>query len=308
LSFTIDTKVAARVRVHWLVNEVCASGMSIFVPNAAAAAAIASSSSSAAVAAAGGAVPLSLSIPAQYFSAGRHTVRLPVAHALDISHLSELHLHHSARLSYFPLVIVLEEASAAASGASGGGGDDSKEEFEALASRAPSSSVADGGPLRVRSLTSYFTLQRRNGGSLLGAKLLSQTAVLSSGLRYAINELYSGAGDEGKEGSFGASAAAANAAAAQGSAMSAAGTVVSGLPPSASSISNAAVSGGVGECVVCLVETKDTAILPCRHMCLCHECARIVKRQTPPRCPVCRAQVGSTVRITSPAQEGPARN
>ena len=29
------------------------------------------------------------------------------------------------------------------------------------------------------------------------------------------------------------------------------------------------------ECVVCLSEPRDTTVLPCRHMCMCSECARI---------------------------------
>lgn len=31
------------------------------------------------------------------------------------------------------------------------------------------------------------------------------------------------------------------------------------------------------ECVVCYTATKDTVVLPCRHMCLCIDCSQIVR-------------------------------
>ena len=50
------------------------------------------------------------------------------------------------------------------------------------------------------------------------------------------------------------------------------------------------------ECVICMVEPKDTAVLPCRHMCMCGECAKVMRlvRDT---CPICRTRVESMVRI-----------
>ena len=41
------------------------------------------------------------------------------------------------------------------------------------------------------------------------------------------------------------------------------------------------------ECVVCLSDLKDTAVLPCRHMCLCSQCAEQLRHQSN-RCPICR--------------------
>ena len=35
-------------------------------------------------------------------------------------------------------------------------------------------------------------------------------------------------------------------------------------------------------CVICLVNNRDTTVLPCRHMCMCHECAQV--RLLPPCC------------------------
>lgn len=43
-------------------------------------------------------------------------------------------------------------------------------------------------------------------------------------------------------------------------------------------------------CVVCLTNPKDTMILPCRHLCLCSECAGPLKQQTN-KCPMCRAKI-----------------
>ena len=50
------------------------------------------------------------------------------------------------------------------------------------------------------------------------------------------------------------------------------------------------------ECVVCFTVTKDTVVLPCRHMCLCIQCSQIVRMQTN-KCPICRTQVSSFMQI-----------
>ena len=44
------------------------------------------------------------------------------------------------------------------------------------------------------------------------------------------------------------------------------------------------------ECVVCYTELSNTAVLPCRHLCLCAKCAQIVRMQTS-KCPICRTSV-----------------
>jgi hypothetical protein len=44
-------------------------------------------------------------------------------------------------------------------------------------------------------------------------------------------------------------------------------------------------------CVVCLCNPKDTTILPCRHMCLCADCAGQLRNATN-KCPICRQQIG----------------
>ncbi|XP_031382342.1 probable E3 ubiquitin-protein ligase LUL4 [Punica granatum] len=44
------------------------------------------------------------------------------------------------------------------------------------------------------------------------------------------------------------------------------------------------------ECVICMTEPKDTAVLPCRHMCLCGECAKELRLQSN-KCPICRQPI-----------------
>lgn len=61
--------------------------------------------------------------------------------------------------------------------------------------------------------------------------------------------------------------------------------------PSASSHSDSSIgssgSSGSGECIACLSNSKDTVVLPCRHMCLCSGCAEGVRSRTD-GCPLCR--------------------
>eukprot|EP01026_Neomeris_dumetosa_P020824 TRINITY_DN1841_c0_g1_i11.p1 TRINITY_DN1841_c0_g1~~TRINITY_DN1841_c0_g1_i11.p1 ORF type:complete len:378 (-),score=50.75 TRINITY_DN1841_c0_g1_i11:604-1737(-) len=50
------------------------------------------------------------------------------------------------------------------------------------------------------------------------------------------------------------------------------------------------------ECVICLTAPKDTAVLPCRHFCMCQDCAKEVYR-TSRQCPICRIKVSSLLQI-----------
>ncbi|XP_072960671.1 probable E3 ubiquitin-protein ligase LUL2 [Typha angustifolia] len=50
------------------------------------------------------------------------------------------------------------------------------------------------------------------------------------------------------------------------------------------------------ECVICLSEPRDTAVLPCRHMCMCSECAKALTLQSN-KCPVCRQPVEKLMEI-----------
>ncbi|XP_057549375.1 probable E3 ubiquitin-protein ligase LOG2 [Amaranthus tricolor] len=50
------------------------------------------------------------------------------------------------------------------------------------------------------------------------------------------------------------------------------------------------------ECVICLSEPRDTTVLPCRHMCMCSGCAKVLRFQTN-RCPICRQLVERLLEI-----------
>jgi len=51
-------------------------------------------------------------------------------------------------------------------------------------------------------------------------------------------------------------------------------------------------------CVACLTEARNTALLPCSHFCVCHQCA-LTLRMTPGRnrCPLCRQEVRDLLRL-----------
>eukprot|EP00357_Protocruzia_adherens_P033248 CAMPEP_0115046508 /NCGR_PEP_ID=MMETSP0216-20121206/48787_1 /TAXON_ID=223996 /ORGANISM="Protocruzia adherens, Strain Boccale" /LENGTH=338 /DNA_ID=CAMNT_0002429595 /DNA_START=36 /DNA_END=1052 /DNA_ORIENTATION=+ len=57
-----------------------------------------------------------------------------------------------------------------------------------------------------------------------------------------------------------------------------------------------------GECVICYSERSNTMVLPCRHMCLCLECANVVTQQQI-NCPVCRTRITKMIHINREGQE-----
>lgn len=50
------------------------------------------------------------------------------------------------------------------------------------------------------------------------------------------------------------------------------------------------------DCVICLSELRDTTVLPCRHMCMCSACAKVLRFQSS-RCPICRTPVERLLEI-----------
>merc|ERR1719453_2581933 len=59
-------------------------------------------------------------------------------------------------------------------------------------------------------------------------------------------------------------------------------------------------------CVVCLMEERDTAIIPCRHLCLCSACSDIVRLRSQ-SCPICRHPMRSLLQIDgSKVQKAPS--
>ncbi|CAD2222317.1 hypothetical protein AGDE_00051 [Angomonas deanei] len=51
-----------------------------------------------------------------------------------------------------------------------------------------------------------------------------------------------------------------------------------------------------GLCVICLTNDKDTAVMPCRHMCMCKECGEELLKHKPV-CPVCRAPISTLLHM-----------
>lgn len=60
--------------------------------------------------------------------------------------------------------------------------------------------------------------------------------------------------------------------------------------PAASPADNVVVDDGDNTCVICLTNPKNTTIIPCRHMCLCNECAPVLRNQSN-KCPICRTTI-----------------
>jgi len=50
------------------------------------------------------------------------------------------------------------------------------------------------------------------------------------------------------------------------------------------------------ECVICMTEPRDTTVLPCRHMCMCSECAKVLRMQSE-KCPICRTPIEQLLQI-----------
>ncbi|MCL7022838.1 hypothetical protein MKW94_010324 [Papaver nudicaule] len=49
-------------------------------------------------------------------------------------------------------------------------------------------------------------------------------------------------------------------------------------------------------CVICMSEPMDTAVLPCRHMCMCSKCAKTLRLRTN-KCPICRQPIEELIEI-----------
>ncbi|KAL0922759.1 hypothetical protein M5K25_006775 [Dendrobium thyrsiflorum] len=50
------------------------------------------------------------------------------------------------------------------------------------------------------------------------------------------------------------------------------------------------------ECVICLSEPRNTAVFPCRHLCMCSDCAKSLRVQSN-KCPICRQPVEKLMEI-----------
>eukprot|EP00475_Leptophrys_vorax_P003413 TRINITY_DN12013_c0_g1_i1.p1 TRINITY_DN12013_c0_g1~~TRINITY_DN12013_c0_g1_i1.p1 ORF type:complete len:502 (+),score=25.50 TRINITY_DN12013_c0_g1_i1:121-1626(+) len=59
------------------------------------------------------------------------------------------------------------------------------------------------------------------------------------------------------------------------------------------------------DCVICLSAPRDTTVLPCRHMCMCADCAKVLRYQTN-KCPICRQPVERLLEIRVPPARAPS--
>ncbi|KAJ2157192.1 hypothetical protein GGF46_004670 [Coemansia sp. RSA 552] len=50
------------------------------------------------------------------------------------------------------------------------------------------------------------------------------------------------------------------------------------------------------QCAICLSDDRDTVMLPCRHLCMCRECANTYRQQSN-KCPICRTVVETILHI-----------
>jgi hypothetical protein len=51
-------------------------------------------------------------------------------------------------------------------------------------------------------------------------------------------------------------------------------------------------------CVICLTDTRNVLLLPCRHLCLCGPCAENLKFQSA-NCPICRVPFRALLQINA---------
>jgi len=66
---------------------------------------------------------------------------------------------------------------------------------------------------------------------------------------------------------------------------------------------DAEASGASRECVICMTDPRDTTVLPCRHMCMCSECAKTLRMQSE-KCPICRTPIESLLQIKVSSKVG----
>ncbi|KAJ2487621.1 hypothetical protein IWW37_005161 [Coemansia sp. RSA 2050] len=52
------------------------------------------------------------------------------------------------------------------------------------------------------------------------------------------------------------------------------------------------------QCAICLSDERDTAMLPCRHLCMCRECASTYRQQSN-KCPICRTVVDAILHVNT---------
>jgi len=59
------------------------------------------------------------------------------------------------------------------------------------------------------------------------------------------------------------------------------------------------------ECAVCLTNKIDTFVLPCNHLCLCSSCAKDLKTHNNFRCPMCRRNIETFLKMEKKTKKQP---
>lgn len=72
------------------------------------------------------------------------------------------------------------------------------------------------------------------------------------------------------------------------------------LPNPKTSLESDKVIDDGGDCVICLSNPREVAIMHCRHVCLCKSCAQISSSTWSFQCPVCRGRVAAMVGLAKP--------
>jgi hypothetical protein len=55
--------------------------------------------------------------------------------------------------------------------------------------------------------------------------------------------------------------------------------------------------GGNDACVICVSTIRSTVLVPCRHMCVCPDCATHMQRMRTQVCPLCREPIESYINV-----------
>ncbi|KAJ3110155.1 hypothetical protein HDU96_006860 [Phlyctochytrium bullatum] len=146
--------------------------------------------------------------------------------------------------------------------------------------------LEESGMSSVHCQSTYATLLPSKDGTTLDLKVLKQKVLIDSTL-YTLQDIY-GFTDPTGTGAL--------------------------EPQTATTPDDDAELHSMRECVVCMCEPKDTVVLPCRHLCLCRDCAEVLRFQGrrrgggrngpgnsgPPRCPICRQAFHSLLQINLP--------
>lgn len=118
-------------------------------------------------------------------------------------------------------------------------------------------------PYVIRTQRTEVELHR--GVTGLVPRVITQTVDAGNGAQYSLLEIYG-----------------------RPSSRSASMDSIGGLGPTVADASIDQLADPDGkECVICLTVERDTIVLPCRHLCLCAECAESLRSRVD-KCPICR--------------------